>query len=110
MKLPGISALTTRFTGNIHPYKLVTHSITTATAGQAINPMIVSHVEFSVRDSVPVPRYPPVIAVFAKVLCRMISPGDTVRVSPNDADTMLGHVINVEANRGVVLQSLIPVH
>ena len=65
--------------------------------------MIVSHVEFSVRNSVPVLRYPPVIDVFAKVLCRMISPGDTVRVSPNDADTILGRVIDVEANRGILL-------
>ena len=72
--------------------------------------MIVSHVEFSVRNSVPVLRYPPVIAVFAKVLCHMISPGDTVCVSPNDADTILGRVINIEANRGIVSRSLIPVH
>ena len=72
--------------------------------------MIVSHVEFAVRDSLPVPRYPPVIAVFASVLCCMISPGDMVRVSPNDAEIILGRVIDVKANRGIVLQSLIPVH
>ena len=97
-------------TGNINPFMLVPYSTIMATTAQAVNPMMVSHVEFTVRNSLPVPRYPPVIAVFDKVLCCLISPGDTVRMSPNDADNIFCRVIDVEADHGLVSQSLILVH
>ena len=110
MRLPGTSALTTCFTGNIHPFTLVPHSITTATTAQAVNSMIVNHVESAVRDSLPVPCYPSVTAMFAKVLCPMIFPGDKVCVFPNDADNIFGRAIDIEADHDLILQSLIPVH
>ena len=78
--------------------------------------MIVGHVEFAVRDSLPVLRNPPILAVFAKHVRRMISPGDTVCIrpsdldSPSDLDNILGRVLDIEADYQVVSQSLIPVH
>ena len=73
--------------------------------------MIVAHVEFAVCATMPVPRNPPLLAVFANRISRMIAPGDTVCIISisDNLDNTLGRVIGI-SDMATVHQIHIPIH
>ena len=69
----------------------------------------VAQVEYSVTDSLPVPRNPPVLSVYATNIRRMICPGVTGRLSSTLGSLTLGCVIDI-ADHATASQSDLLAH
>ena len=69
----------------------------------------VAQVEYSVTDSLPVPRNLPVLSVYATSFRQMICPGDTVRLSSTLGSSTLGRVIDI-ADHATASQSDLLAH
>ena len=71
----------------------------------------VGYVDYTVQSTMPVPRNPPILSVFATNVRRMICPGDTVRISSSEdyVPSTLGRVIDI-VDPSAALQSNIRAH
>ena len=66
--------------------------------------------DFCVSESLPTPRWPPVLAAFAPGVNIMVSPGDTVKTFSRNHKGLLGRVIDIEPDHNAASASGIPFH